>query len=158
MWFYHFESCTHGSARRKPYKVSTALSVWLFFHPQLFFNQEIPSPLHHFFGLQTEKRLVIFVWKLMKNLFMMILILTLSQRCAKLYILSRNRNQYAIGSRFRTTKSKPICIDGFFRNQNRNQCPNFEQIRNQNQNQFAWAAIFKTKTTTNYDFWSILFK
>ena len=59
------------------------------------------------------------------------------QGCAKLYILSRNRNQYAAGSRFRTTKSKPICIAAFFRNQNRNQYLYFEQIRNQNQNQYA---------------------
>ena len=81
-----------------------------------------------------------------------------NQRRAKLYILSRNRNQYATGSRFRTTKSKPICIAAFFRNQNRNQYLYFEQIRNQNQNQYAWAAIIKTKTTTNMIFLKILIK
>ena len=84
--------------------------------------------------------------------------LALEQRCAKLYILSRNRNQYATGSKFRTTKSKPICIAAFFRNQNRNQYLYFEQIRNQNQNQYAWAALFKIKTTTNMIFSKNLIK
>ena len=59
------------------------------------------------------------------------------QGCAKLYISSRNRNQYVAGSRFRTTKSKPICIAAFFRNQNRNQYLYLKHIRNKNQNQYA---------------------
>ena len=81
-----------------------------------------------------------------------------NQRCAKLYILSRNHNQYATGGRFRTTKSKPICITAFFRNQNRNQYLYFEQIRNQNQNQYALAALFKIKTATNMIILEILIK
>ena len=80
------------------------------------------------------------------------------QRRAKLYILSRNHNQYATGGRFRTTKSKPICITAFFRNQNRNQYLYFEQIRNQNQNQYALAALFKIKTATNMIILEILIK
>ena len=81
-----------------------------------------------------------------------------NQRRAKLYILSRNHNQYATGGRFRTTKSKPICITAFFRNQNRNQYLYFEQIRNQNQNQYALAALFKIKTATNMIILEILIK
>ena len=61
----------------------------------------------------------------------------LEQGRAKPNSMARNRNQCVPLGRFRTTKSKPICIAGFFRNQNRNQCLYFEQIRNQNQNQYA---------------------
>ena len=64
-------------------------------------------------------------------------LLAVQQGRAKPNSMARNRNQCVPLGRFRTTKSKPICIAGFFRNQNRNQCLYFEQIRNQNQNQYA---------------------
>ena len=68
---------------------------------------------------------------------------------AKPNFWTRNRNQWVLKGNFRTTKSKPICINGIIRNQNRNQFLIYKKFEIKIKTKMQKAVLFKTKTETN---------
>ena len=62
---------------------------------------------------------------------------------------TRNSNQWVLKGNFRTTKSKPICINGIIRNQNRNQFLIYKKFEITIKTKMQKAVLFKTKTETN---------
>ena len=73
----------------------------------------------------------------------------LEQGRAKPNFWTRNRNQWVLKGNFRTTKSKPICINGIIRNQNRNQFLIYKKFEIKIKTKMQKAVLFKTKTETN---------
>ena len=68
---------------------------------------------------------------------------------AKPNFWTRNRNQWVLKGNFRTTKSKPICMNGIIQNQNRNQFLINKKFEIKIKIKMQKAVLFKTETETN---------
>ena len=73
----------------------------------------------------------------------------LHQGRAKPNFWTRNRNQWVLKGNFRTTKSKPICMNGIIQNQNRNQFLIYKKFEIKIKTEMQKAVLFKTETETN---------
>ena len=73
----------------------------------------------------------------------------LGQGRAKPNFWTRNRNQWLLKSNFRTTKSKPICMNGIIQNQNQNQFLIYKKFEIKIKTEMQKAVLFKTETETN---------
>ena len=78
-----------------------------------------------------------------------VLLFGLDQGRAKPNFWTRNRNQWVLKGNFRTTKSKPICMNGIIQNQNRNQFLIYKKFKIKIKTEMQKAVLFKTETETN---------
>ena len=85
------------------------------------------------------------IWRPSIILFLM----RMFQGRAKPNFWTRNRNQWVLKGNFRTTKSKPICMNGIIQNQNRNQFLIYKKFKIKIKTEMQKAVLFKTETETN---------
>ena len=85
------------------------------------------------------------IWRPSIILFLM----RMFQGRAKPNFWTRNRNQWAIKGNFRTTESKPICMNGIIQNQNQNKFFIYKKFKIKIKTEMQKAVLFKTETETN---------